>query len=281
MPSRPAASLLWHGLLALPPVAALWAGLERHVFDNPVFVREIRSRMRGNRTYWLLFCYVGFLAAGLAFIYSSSTVDNFSPAGMAGYRAPGLGRAIYSFVFVAQALLLMAIGPGLTAGGITGEREQKCYELLVTTPLQGVDLVLGKLLGSAAFTVLVLSASLPLVSLVFLIGGVSPEEVLGSYLVILLSSILVASGGAYCSAALRTTAGATATAYVLVIVFLIATLFIPGLGYYLNPAGGNVSVLAALNPITAVWVSGQSEPFLGGTIPGWLSSAATLFCSVL
>ena len=41
----------------------------RFLLDNPVLTKELRVRMRGARAYWILFGYLGFLAAVLLVSY--------------------------------------------------------------------------------------------------------------------------------------------------------------------------------------------------------------------
>ena len=86
------------------------------------------------------------------------------------------GRRIYDAVFALQAVLIALITPALTAGAITLEREQRAYEMLVMTQLRPMEVVAGKLAAALAFVALLLTSSLPLLSLSFFFGGVSPGE---------------------------------------------------------------------------------------------------------
>ncbi|MGV3721442.1 MAG: ABC transporter permease [Actinomycetota bacterium] len=259
-------------------------GMVRFAFENPVLVKEFRTRMRGTRAYWLLLIYTLFLAGVLGLMYfwfEISNAQQLDGSGGATGLAQDLGRAIYSFVFIAQALMVALITPAITAGTLTIEREQRSYELLVTTPLKPSDLVRGKLSAAVAFVMLLLTASLPLVSISFMVGGVSPAEIFFSYLIIGLSAFVYGSLGIFWSATLRTTAAATVVTYLTVLALFILT-WIPGLiastmGMGMGPGGGGATAaqvpFQSLNPVTATYRTVQPEHFFAITLPSWVAAA--------
>src|SRR5207244_1177935 len=108
---------------------------------------------------------------------AAAETDPYARGAVSTQGARDLGRAIYFFAFIAQAIMVALITPAITAGTVTIEREQRSYELLAATPLRPSDIVRGKLTAAVSFVVLLLTASLPLVSLAFLVGGVSPAEI--------------------------------------------------------------------------------------------------------
>ena len=253
-------------------------GVARFTVDNPVLVKEFRTRMRGTRAYWILLIYTLLLAGVLAVMYFSYETSTAQQAlGVAGPStgAQDLGRAIYYFVFIAQALMVALITPAITAGTLTIEREQRSYELLVTTPLRPVDLIRGKLSAAVAFVVLLLTASLPLVSISFLVGGVSPAEIFFSYLIVGICAFVYGAIGIFWSSTLRTTAAATVVTYLTVLSLFILTV-IPGMiaSSSIGPTGGSPGVpFQSLNPITATFRAVQPEHFFAAQIPSWVAGA--------
>lgn len=255
------------------------SGVARFTIDNPVLVKEFRTRMRGTRAYWILLIYTLLLSGVLAMMYFSydASITHQVASGVAGpgAGAQDLGRSIYYFVFIAQALMVAMITPAITAGTLTIEREQRSYELLVTTPLQPFDLIRGKLTAAVAFVLLLLTASLPLVSLSFLVGGVSPGEIFCSYLIIGCSAFLYGATGIFWSATLRTTAAATVVTYLTVLVLFIFT-SLPGMiGTGAAIGGGRPEAgipFQSLNPIAATYRALQPEYLFAIQIPSWVSS---------
>src|SRR5207302_10192458 len=102
------------------------------------------------------------------------------------------------------------------------------FQMLATCGLKPPHIIAGKLMAAVAFVALLLTSSLPLVSLSFLLGGVSPGEVFGTYVSLALSAFVFGSIGILCSAALRATAAATVATYTTVLLLFFLT-FGPGL----------------------------------------------------
>ena len=238
--------------------------------DNPVITKELRGRMRGARTYWLLFSYLLLLSLILFFSYlgwwSSHSGAMETGASAAGFT---VGRTFFKVLFYSQAVMIALITPALTAGAISIEREQRTFEMLRSTTLRPGSIVCGKLASSVSFVALLLTSSLPLLSLCFLLGGVSPGEVFFAYLLLVGDAFLFGAIGLCWSAYAANTATATVLSYATLIVFFVATFpfAIPTLGTNgFTPSYG----LCALNPVGAVTGAVLPEHYYGWTLPGWV-----------
>lgn len=249
--------------------------------DNPVLVKEFRTRMRGTRAYWILLGYTLLIAAILGFIYylfeqSVATSDGFTAASRS---AQTLGRVMYHVVFISQAVMVALITPAITAGAITIEREQRSYDLLVTTPLRPADLIRGKLAAAVSFVVLLLTASLPLVSLTFLVGGVSPAEIFFSYVLIALGAYVCGATGIFWSATLRSTAVATVATYMTVLALFMVSV-VPGIAAVESGRTGTGAApeipFQSLNPIMGNFRAVQPEYFFAWELPSWVSASVLM-----
>jgi hypothetical protein len=129
-------------------------------------------------------------------------------------------------ILALETLLILLLAPALASGAISMEREKQTLELLITTPVSTLGMVVGKLLSSLAFVFLLVLASLPLMSLVFILGGVAPEDVLRAYLLLLVIGISAGSVGLFMSALVKRTQIATALAYLVGFVLTLGTLFV-------------------------------------------------------
>jgi ABC-type transport system involved in multi-copper enzyme maturation permease subunit len=115
------------------------------------------------------------------------------------------------------------IGPALTAGAITGERERQTYDLLRTTLISPRMLVLGKLVSACAYLFLLVFAATPIQALAFLLGGIGPEEIFVSTLILLVNIVFFCALGLLCSSFSRRTLTATITSYSIILLSLLAT----------------------------------------------------------
>lgn len=238
--------------------------------DNPVITKELRGRMRGARTYWLLFSYLLLLSLILFFSYlgwwNSRSSEMEAGGASAGFT---IGRTFFQTLFYSQAVMIALITPALTAGAISIEREQRTFEMLRGTILRPRAIVWGKLASSVSFVALLLTSSLPLLSLCFLLGGVSPGEVFFAYLLLVGDAFLFGAIGLCWSAYAANTATATVLSYTTLIIFFIVTFpfATPVLG-----GGGFVPSfgLCAVNPIGAVTGAVVPEHYYGWTMPAWV-----------
>ena len=241
------------------------------LFDNPVITKELRGRMRGTRTYWLLFSYVLVLSLILFFSYlgwwAQHSADLINGGGSeAGFT---VGRLFFRILFYSQAVMMALITPALTAGAISVEREQRTFELLRGSVLRPGAIVWGKLASSVSFVVLLLTSSLPLLSLCFLLGGVSPGEVFFAYLLLIGDAFLFGAIGLCWSAFAANTATATVLTYLTLFFFFGVTFPFAIPTFDTNGFTPNFG-LCAVNPIGAVTGAVVSEHYYGFTLPAWV-----------
>jgi hypothetical protein len=141
------------------------------------------------------------------------------------YVAAQVGQAIFTTLLFLQVLLVVFLAPAATSGAISLEREKQTLDLLVATPVSTLAIVLGKLASALAFVVVLVVASIPLTAVVFVFGGVAPEDILRGYVVLVVTALGFGSLGILVSAATRRTQSATVLAYLGVLVLVVGTGF--------------------------------------------------------
>ncbi|MFO0694502.1 MAG: ABC transporter permease [Polyangiales bacterium] len=187
--------------------ARLDALRERFRDPNPILVRELRSSFRTPRfvrtmTTALMVLLLVVLGGGLA--------------GSAGSVAPAeKGRSIFQVFFTVAYVLLAAVAPTFGASAFTTEKEQETYESVLLSGLSPERFVLGKLLASYVEIGLLLVASVPILGVSILFGGVSPLEVLLGFAVLLVAIAPGISLGVALSSRLRSTRTAATLALVI------------------------------------------------------------------
>lgn len=172
--------------------------------------KELRSRMRGWRAIIVLTLYLAMLGGlGVAVLRLMATQLQYG----GGSQLATFGYAMFVVLAGFQLLLVIFIAPALTAGAIAGERERQTLDLLLCTRLSAFAIVVGKLLASLSYTLLLLLASLPLFSLAFLFGGVSPRQLGLVFLVSLATAFTLGTISLFISSLLRRGQWATVLAY--------------------------------------------------------------------
>ena len=191
--------------------------------ENPVLQRELLTNLRASRSFWLMLLYQLALAAVLLVAYpSGQRVDLTSDQAQA--------LQLVDFFFLGQYIIASLMAPTFAAGAISGEKERKTYEMLLSSPLHPWAIVIGKMVASLTHLVVLIVASLPIIMLALPLGGVSIYEVLAAYLWLMMSVILFGSIGLACSGAFRRTASSLVVSYLIILpLVLIGALFWRGL----------------------------------------------------
>src|SRR5512145_2826562 len=134
----------------------------RLLSDNPVALKELRGRMRGARAFIVLTIYLLMLSTFASLMYVAVAESSVSVSGQVNIGE--IGRTLSGGIVAIEMVLVAFIAPAFTAGAISGEREHQTLDLLRTTLLSPYLLVLGKLLSSMLYVVLLLLAVIPLQS---------------------------------------------------------------------------------------------------------------------
>jgi len=178
--------------------------------DNPVLIRELLVTLRSSRAFVLQLLYVMALGALVYFYW---------PAGEEGVRqvSPGVARTLYDIFFLGQFFLVALMAPTFAAGTIAGEKERKTYELLLASPLRPETILVGKLLSSLSYLVILIISSLPLMILCYLLGGLLLSEITRSYLVLILAAGTFGLLSIACSSYFRRTSSALVVSYLVIL----------------------------------------------------------------
>src|SRR5262249_2671439 len=88
--------------------------------------------------------------------------------------------------------VIVLLTPGVTAGAVAEEKERRTLDCLLTTQLRGHEIVLGKLVARLAYMVLLVLAALPVLILLFVLGGISPLLIVDGFDVSLVTLLSIA-----------------------------------------------------------------------------------------
>jgi ABC-type transport system involved in multi-copper enzyme maturation permease subunit len=195
---------------------------------------------------------------------------------------PQASIGAYTGLAVIQFILIMFIVPALTAGAISGEREKQTLDLVLCTKLRPISIITGKLFASTSQTLLLIIASFPIFSMVFLFGGISINEIMQLFGFYIITAVTIGSIGIFFSTYLRRTTAATVLTYGTVAFLAFGTIFI-GVFYirifyqwnyenflpilYANPLVGFSSLLAGqfgysaggMDFFTGMFISGARQ----------------------
>jgi ABC-type transport system involved in multi-copper enzyme maturation permease subunit len=197
-----------------------------------VGTKELRGRMRGRRAFAVLTLYLVLLAVFSWGIYefqrdAATMVANqafFNGFGVAPVAISAqIGQALFTGLLLVETVLVAVLAPAFTTGAISLERERQTLDLLVTTPLSSLGLVLGKLGSALAYVFLLIFASLPMAAVVFLFGGVGPDDLLRAYVLLVCFAVGFGAIGLFISALVKRTQVATVLTYLTILALTAGT----------------------------------------------------------
>ena len=192
-----------------------------------VGVKELRGRMRGRRAFVILTLYL-VLLAGFAWMVELIMERTYATGfgGNATFATAAIGQGIFVSILMLETLLVAFLAPMATAGSISLEREKQTLEMLAATPITSVSIVLGKLLSALIYVWLLIAASIPLTAVVFVFGGVAPDDVLHGYLVLIVTALGLGAFGLLCSSLVKRTQAASAITIFGVLALSMGSLFV-------------------------------------------------------
>jgi ABC-type transport system involved in multi-copper enzyme maturation permease subunit len=217
-------------------ISRFWSGI------TAISIKELRGRMRGRRAFAVLTIYLlllGLFSFGV-YVYLKSQASLAMGSGafpdFGGFPSPqtqtlangtalsaGIGHAIFGGLLTLETLLVLVLAPAFTTGAISLEREKQTIDMLITTPLSSLGMVIGKLFSALTYVFLLILASIPFASLVFVFGGVGPEDLVRAYAFLFALAFGMGAIGLFISAVVKRTQTATVITFVIVLTLSIGT----------------------------------------------------------
>ena len=258
------------------------------ILPTAVMSKDLRLRMRGWRWAGVATLYVAILGA-IAIVF---LLQKYNPtAGSTGTSAPALaGLKLFQTLSIFQLFLIAFVTPATVAGAISGERQHRTWDLLMASRAPARDIIWGKLLAGISFNLVLIGASLPVFSLVFLFGGIGPSDWIPPFTVFLVTVLFL---GAISMTVSALTARLTVSFMVSILIALLLTVGLSLLALYLQAPGqlgvvtlGSVpfqtfnqpsplTPLAQLDPLVALLSALPAES--GGTLLGQLGTVHHAF----
>ncbi|AYC29082.1 ABC transporter permease [Paenisporosarcina cavernae] len=215
---------------------------------SPVLVKEWKLRFRNMKSFiGIVFYLIAMSIFVFGFIFLNTQFTG------SGFFSPDQSFILFSVLTFIQLGLIVFITPGLTAGTISTEREKQTLNILLTTSQSSGQIIGGKLSSSISFLLLILVAGLPIYSLVFLFGGISPSQLGLIFIYFFVTMLAIGSIGVFFSTVTRKTIVSMISTYGAMIFFVGITAFFFLLSIQMNQMTG-VPTTKPL-PIAHFWAS--------------------------
>ncbi|MDE0269324.1 MAG: ABC transporter permease subunit [Acidimicrobiaceae bacterium] len=257
-------------------------------YRNPILARELYKRSRARSTAVILTSYLFFF--GLVFCWSYYVVydnsERYAPNQYGygyGFTQSDYARLGQQSFETALILILCVVGllvPAIAANSIVGERRSQTLMPIQLSLLRPFDIVFGKIASSVMLIVLLVLATMPVLMVPYMIGGIRFSGVVGGLAVIVLTAFFVSAVSVLMSTLMKSSVAAIILSYVITAMFsfgLFTVLYI-GIALYISLTTGwlydtpvliDVFVFLALsiNPLVALahasTIAASSDGLLG------------------
>ncbi|UCG48943.1 MAG: ABC transporter permease, partial [Phycisphaerales bacterium] len=235
---------------------------------GPILDKELRVSSRRRRNYALRSAYVVLLCLFIIYVWLVTT--RFAGPASASFRASRMalaGRRIITaviwFQFVAAQLMAIVI----LSTSISGEIRQRTLSLLMTSPINSLQIVAGKLFSGLLQVMLLAAISLPLLAIIRVLGGVLWGSVVSGLCITLTATLLAGSISLLLSTICRQAYTVVVTVMIMYFVAfgassalinllgsygLLSTTLTDILLYVLNPFGALLAALSATRTAAVV-----------------------------
>jgi ABC-type Na+ efflux pump permease subunit len=198
-------------------------------------------------------------------------------------EAAAFGLLLFQIVVFVQLLLTVFFAAMSAAGAVSQEKDRRTFILLLITDMRDYEIVLGKLLGALLPILVQLLVTAPFLSLLLLLGGIAPEQVLQAVLVLAASAVAAGSLGGLIALWRERTFQALALSVLFLVLYVCITQAIGVLGPRLDAGINWYRVQAWLDPFVTM------QTVLGPPAGGWDGLAPAygfvlvmmLWCAVL
>ena len=237
--------------------------------ENPVYKMEKMTSSRSMKMTGIIFgMNIVLTAAALMMLYGMMREMQYT--GEIPYQSL---IQLYEMIAYFEFALVMFIVPALTAGAVSGERERQTLDLLLSTKMNCSEIIIGKLEASFRTILTVILSGAPVLSLVFIYGGISGIDFITLFLYYVMTGLFTGSMGLMLSALFQKTSAATAVTYVILLILNAGTAAAVYLSYqvsyvqYMNstdyavyPSAGRWIYLLLLNPAVSFYhfITGQA-----------------------
>jgi ABC-type transport system involved in multi-copper enzyme maturation permease subunit len=252
--------------------------LLRLLITNPICMRLVQGGSRRVRHLYIRAGYLGVMIAVLLLVLLNSIAAQPGGGSLSMRELASGGAAMFTAVSYLQVGLICVLAPVFMAGAIAQEANPRTWDILLTTPLNSLQIVLGNLFGRLFFILALLFSSLPLFAVTQYFGGVQPGAIIASYAIAGASALLVAAIAITLSVTRTAGRRAVFVFYVTVVMYLFATYAVDlQIREPVRPGAAEVhtTLLTPLNPFLALEVLLRSNTYVPhdftGATPTWIA----------
>lgn len=215
---------------------------------NPIVKKDLRVGARSMRFSWGLFAYEAVLV--LAFLLAMLIIQEEVSSYYNEQNIYSYFVVLFPVLAVTQVCIVALTVPIITASSVSGEKERQTFDIMLTTCMSPLAIVTGKIVSVILRILLFVAASLPIMGLAFVVGGLRWSALFYFLLAVILLSVFSGSVGVFCSAFCRRSVTAVIMSFGIYFVTCVLT-FLPMIVAMVFgwDSVGELPLLLLINPV--------------------------------
>ncbi len=195
--------------------------MKKVIIKNAVLRKDMLLDMKKPKVAVIMLIFNALLClVALPFLASTSL-------GAGGYSYGSVSSLTYRILIIMymvliwlEAVAICFLTPALTAGCVSIEKERQTMDVLLTTKMSTWEIIKGKYFSSIMLVIMLILSGLPIMSLVYIYGGVNLGQMLLMMVVLIATTMYLASFGVFFSALVKNTIVAVILTYIFLGVML-------------------------------------------------------------
>ncbi|MCS7020686.1 MAG: ABC transporter permease [Gemmataceae bacterium] len=160
---------------------------------GPIFQREVVTVPRRSGHYASRAALIGLLTVLGITTWQASI--GFTREATLGETA-AFGLLLFQIIAYVLLLLTLFFATLSAAGAVAQEKDRRTFVLLLVTDLRDYEIVLGKMLGALLPILILLAIATPVLGLLLLLGGIAPQQVVQTVVILVATAVAAGSLGA-------------------------------------------------------------------------------------
>lgn len=159
---------------------------------GPIFNREVTTSPRQLKHYLVR---AGYVAALFVLMYTTSQATFGWQSPQTVGEVARFGSLLFQIFSLVQLMLVLCFALLFAGGSVAQEKDRQTLILMLMTDMRDRELVLGKLFSSLLLVGVLLAASVPVYALIYVLGGVSLEQIAASLAICVATALAAGSWG--------------------------------------------------------------------------------------
>lgn len=167
-----------------------WLSEQRRIYcDNAGLAKEFRTQLRGIKSPLLLSAYLGLFVFIATLFYWGISISSSGSLSATQEQLQIFYRVIVGMLEFMVALIASV----LAASSINGEYSRQSIDLLFSSPVGPKYFLVGKLMASYRYVLLLLVMTMPVSAMCVVLGGATWQEVLATYAIVSFHALIYMS----------------------------------------------------------------------------------------